>query len=135
VRRKFEHAAQIAPRAQYAIDQTALLYALEASLKSQRAAPEDIRATRQAQAYPILRRLEEWMRQTYAKCTPKSPLGKAIAYAHGVWIRIARYVPDGHYEIDNNAIERQIRPLTLGRKTASLVGTTEAQRTTPSSTA
>lgn len=116
VRRKFEHAAETDPRADHALDQIALLYSLEANLRERHATPEEIRQARQAQAYPILRSLEAWMKREYARSTPKSPLAKAISYAHGVWIRVARYVLDGHYEIDNNAIERRIRPLTLGRK-------------------
>lgn len=116
VRRKFEHAFQTDPRAKHFLDRTAALYALEANLKDRGATPEEIRRERKNRAYPILRQLEGWMKRTITKTTPKSPLAAAINYAFGVWVRIARYVGDGRYHIDNNAIERRIRPLTLGRK-------------------
>jgi len=49
-------------------------------------------------------------------CTPKSPLGKAISYAFGMWPRISRYCKEGYFHIDNNAVESTIRPITLGCK-------------------
>ncbi len=56
------------------------------------------------------------MLDTHQKHTPKSLMGKAIHYAFGMWTRISRYCKDGRYDIDNNAIERAIRAVTLGRK-------------------
>ena len=56
------------------------------------------------------------MKQTYNTCTPKSPLGKAISYAFGMWPRISRYCKEGYFQIDNNGVENAIRPITLGRK-------------------
>lgn len=56
------------------------------------------------------------MKQTFKSCTPKSPLGKAISYAFGMWPRISRYCKEGYFHIDNNAVENTIRPITLGHK-------------------
>ena len=77
---------------------------------------KQIRKEREEKAYPILQQMENWMRQTYIGCTPKSPLGKAISYAFGMWPRISRYCKEGYFHIDNNAVENSIRPITLGRK-------------------
>ena len=55
------------------------------------------------------------MKRTYNNCTPKSPLGKAISYAFGMWPRISRYCKEGCFHIDNNAVENTIRPIALGR--------------------
>ena len=116
VRRKFENALVTTPEAQKALDYIALLYMLEGNLKEEGADHEQIRKEREQKAYPILQQMESWMKKTYNSDTPKSPLGKAISYAFGMWPRICRYCKEGYYHIDNNAIENAIRPITLGRK-------------------
>ena len=47
---------------------------------------------------------------------PKTSLGKALHYLEAQWPRLARYVDDGHFPIDNNAAENAIRPFVVGRK-------------------
>ena len=116
VRRKFENALVTTPEAQKALDYIALLYMLEGNLKAEEASYEQIRKEREQKAYPILQQMESWMKQTYNSCTPKSPLGKAISYAFGMWPRISRYCKEGYYQIDNNGVENAIRPIALGRK-------------------
>lgn len=116
VRRKFETALQTTPQAQKALDYIALLYTLEANLKDEGASDEEKRERREKQAYPILQAMERWMKQQYNECTPKSALGKAISYAFGMWPRISRYCSQGYFDIDNNAVERTIRPIAIGRK-------------------
>jgi transposase len=116
VRRKFENALVTTPEAQKALDYIALLYMLEGNLKAEGADYEQIRKEREQKAYPILQQMESWMKQTYNSCTPKSPLGKAISYAFGMWPRICRYCKEGYFNIDNNGVENSIRPITLGRK-------------------
>ncbi len=44
---------------------------------------------------------------------PQSLIGKAINYAIGQWLYIYRYIDDGRVPIDNNLIERDIRPFTI----------------------
>jgi len=46
----------------------------------------------------------------------KSPLGEAIAYTLGLWLKLTSYLEDGHIEIDNNKAENAIRPFVIGRK-------------------
>jgi transposase len=116
VRRKFETALATMPEAKQALDYIALLYMLEGNLKAEGADYEQIRKERQEKAYPILQQMESWMKQTYNNCTPKSPLGKAISYAFGMWTRVSRYCKEGYFNIDNNGVENSIRPITLGRK-------------------
>lgn len=50
------------------------------------------------------------------------PLAKAIHYALTRWDALLRYVDDGNIEIDNNPIEREIRPVALGRKNNLFAG-------------
>lgn len=48
--------------------------------------------------------------------TPKSRMGKALVYTYTLLPRLGRYVLDGRFNIDNNAIENAIRLLAVGRK-------------------
>ena len=116
VRRKFENALTYSPEAQKGLDYIGLLYMPEANLKDEGADYERIRNERMAKAYPILQQMEGRMKQAFSTTTPKSPLGKAISYAFGMWPRISRYCMDGRFQIDNNGIEDAIRPIAPGRK-------------------
>ena len=91
VRRKFENALVTTPQAQKALDYISLLYLLERNLEDEKADYEQIRKERDQKAYPILQQMENWMKQTYNSCTPKSSLGISISYAFGMWPRISRY--------------------------------------------
>lgn len=122
VRRKFENALQYSPDAQKGLDYIALLYMLEANLADAQATVEEIQKERMEKAYPILQQMECWMKETFNQTTPKSPLGKAISYAFGMWPRISRYCKDGRFQIDNNGIENAIRPIALGRKNYLFAG-------------
>jgi transposase len=53
---------------------------------------------------------------TYGVVSKKSELGKAIAYSLNRWQALISYVQDGRIEMDNNIIEREIRPIALGKK-------------------
>ncbi|WP_211638963.1 IS66 family transposase, partial [Porphyromonas levii] len=102
-------------RADDMLKQIGLLYTLEAQLKEEKAPPDKIHSERMRLAAPLLVAMEAWMKKVFLECTPKSTLGKAITYAHTVWIRIARYCTDGRYEIDNNGMERVMRYIAMGR--------------------
>ena len=97
---------------------------LEPNLQEEGADYDRIGDERCAKAYPILRQMEQWMKTTINinKCMPKSPLGKAIRYAFGIWPRINRYCKEGDYQIDNNGIENTIRHIALGRKNCLFSG-------------
>ena len=56
------------------------------------------------------------MDQTLAATSVKSALARAILYSHRRWAALTRYASDGRIEIDNNAAEREIRAVALGRK-------------------
>lgn len=116
VRRKFENALVSTPEAQKALDYITLLYTIESNLKHREATFEEIRKEREEKSYPILQAMERWMVSEASKHTPKSLMSKAIQYAFGMLPRVSRYCADGRYEIDNNSVERAVRPLTLGRK-------------------
>ena len=71
---------------------------------------------RQARAGPELKSLYEWMHKTASALSKKSELAKAIRYALSNWVALTRYCEDGRLEVDNNAAERALRAVALGRK-------------------
>ena len=78
---------------------------------------------------PKLNALHQWMQEEYPRVTPKSPIGKAIAYSMKRWRELTEFINDGLLEIDNNKIENEIRPIALGRKNFLFAGSHEsAQR-------
>lgn len=116
-RRKFEQAlGNDPPRAQFAMGQIQKLYELERRMKDEDLSKEEIEHLRKKEAYPILRAFEVWLEMNLPAVTPASSIGKAIKYTYGIYPRLARYVIDGRYRIDNNLAENAVRPLALGRK-------------------
>ncbi len=62
--------------------------------------------------------MHELLRSTLAKLPKKSPVTSAIGYALGLWPALLRFCDDGQLEIDNNAAERALRAVALGRNYA-----------------
>jgi transposase len=122
VRRKFFdiHAAKASPIAAEALERIGALYALEADIRG-RAAEQRCRV-RQARAGPLLDHLHAWLLATLAKLSKKSELAGAIRYALSRWNALTRYRDDGCIEIDNNAAERALRTVALGRKNYLFAG-------------
>ena len=58
----------------------------------------------------------DWLKQRLEKLFQKSDVARAIQYALERWTSLLRYVNDGRLEIDNNAAERSLRAIALGRK-------------------
>ena len=71
---------------------------------------------RQVLSRPILDNLHAWLVKNKGVVMPQSLIGKAISYTLGQWRYLYRYIDDGRFAIDNNLIERDIRPFTTGRK-------------------
>jgi transposase len=108
------HQAHQSPVAAEALKRIAALYVIESEIRGR---PPDERARiRQARAGPLLEALREWLRHTLGRVSKKSELAKAISYVLTRWTAFARYRDDGRIEIDNNAAERALRAVALGRK-------------------
>jgi hypothetical protein len=71
---------------------------------------------RQRESVPVLRALKGWLDAKRTTVLPKSPLGAAITYATNQWAALNVYVTDGDLAIDNNAAERALRGVAVGRK-------------------
>lgn len=96
------------------------LYKIECEIKGEM--PDVRKAVREARAGPILSELKEQLRSTKSKIPKKLPLAQAIHYALVRWDALIRYAKNGAIEIDNNPIEREIRPVALGRKNYLFAG-------------
>jgi transposase len=66
--------------------------------------------------------LNAWFKESLLKLSKKSDVTLAIHYALGRWTQLTRYVDDGRFEIDNNAAERALRAVALGRKNYLFAG-------------
>lgn len=85
-------------------------------------------AHRQQHAVPALAELKQWLDELQPKVLGNSGTAKALAYTLRRWESLVRYVDDGRYPIDNNAIENAIRPIALGRKNWLFAGSEQAGR-------
>ena len=114
-RRKFVEAMDSSPdRATAVVAAIRRLYMIEREAKI--LSPEDRQAMREERARPILETMEEGLELLDQLALPQSPLGKAVTYARNQWSALTRYVEDGRLPIDNNAAERSMRRVAVGRK-------------------
>jgi transposase len=84
--------------------------------------PDERLQARVARARPLLESLHQWLQSTLALVSRKSEIAAAIRYALGRWRALLRYSEDGRIEIDNNAAERALRAVALGRKNYLFAG-------------
>ena len=101
------------PRMGPALLLIAQLYRVEK--QGQPLAAEDRLRLRQLQSRPILDKLRDYLLEIQAEVLPKSPEGRAVRYTLKNWMALTRYCGDGDLEIDNNATERSIRSVAVGR--------------------
>jgi transposase len=122
VRRKFYELAQggPAPIASEALNRIAALYRIEDDIRGRSA--EERRAVRQERTRPLIEALEPWLREKLSLISQKTKLAEAIRYALSRWAGLCLFLEDGRIDIDNNTVERAIRPLTLNRKNALFAG-------------
>jgi transposase len=129
-RRKLEQIKDTSPEARKILEYIATLYELEANLKFADAGHDEIRRQRQEKAVPILGFIKLMLEKYKSIDTPQSALAKACNYALERWDGLCRYCEEGYYEIDNSAVERSIRPLTLGRRNWLFVDSDDSARDT-----
>jgi transposase len=122
VRRKFYdiHVATDSPIAADALTRIGRLYDIETEIRGRPA--DQRRSAREARAGPLLADLRGWLQQTLGTVSQKSALAIAIRYALTRWAALTRYRDDGRIEIDNNAAERALRAVALGRKNYLFAG-------------
>src|SRR6266513_4215315 len=106
--------------AQEALRRIGELYDIEAEIRGH--LPDERHEVRNERARPLLESLQQWLEETLGKLSRKSDTALAVRYARGGWQALLRYVDDGGIEIDNNAAERALRVVALGRKNYLFAG-------------
>lgn len=109
-----------APIAEEGVKRIGDLYRLEAELRG--LDPEARLAGRRERAAPLIADMETWLTHHRARVATKSPLGEALKYIARYWEGLRLFLTDGRIEIDNNTVERTIRPIALNRKNALFAG-------------
>jgi hypothetical protein len=108
------------PIAEEGVKRIGELYRIEAEL---RGVDADARlAGRKARSAPLIADIRTWLTHHRARVAGKSPLGEALAYIAKYWDGLCVFLADGRVEIDNNSVERTIRPIALNRKNTLFAG-------------
>ena len=116
VRRKFHdlYQAHRSPIAHEALERIGQLYRIEQEIRGR--SPAERKEVRQARSRPLLEAMQAWLKATLGKLSQKSDVAVAIRYALERWSALLRYCENGRVEMDNNAAERALRAVALGRK-------------------
>ena len=122
VRRKFHdlYQAHRSPIAKEALERIAQLYGIEKEIRGR--SPAERRQARQARSKPLLESMHAWLKATFSKLSRKSDVAVAIHYALERWTALLLFAEDGRVEMDNNAAERALRAVALGRKNYLFAG-------------
>jgi transposase len=121
-RRKFYelHQATGSPIAAEALRRIAELYAVETSIRGQPA--EARKRAREEDSRPLVEAMKTWLETELSRVPNRGGLADAIRYALARWPALCRFLDDGRIELDNNPVERAIRPVALGRKNHLFAG-------------
>lgn len=120
-RRFFEiHAGTASPIAAEALLRIGEIYAIEREIRGQ--SPEARAAIRQARSAKLVAAMQGWLREQLDRVSRDSALAKAIRYGLRHWAGLERFLTDGRLELDNNIVEREIRPVAVTRKAALFAG-------------
>jgi transposase len=122
VRRYFFESLKTAPIAQHALDLITALYRVEHEAKERQLFGAAHLEFRNARAGPIREQLKVWLDAQRSCHPPKSPFGVAIRYTLGQWNELGVFLHDARVPLDNNASERSLRRIALGRKNYLFVG-------------
>ena len=121
-RRNFFDLAKLnkAPIAIEAVRRIDELFEIERTINGK--TPEQRVAVRQEQSKPLVTALEAWLREQRAKLSSKSETAKAINYCLIRWTAFTRFLDDGRICLSNNAAERAVRGVAVGRKNWTFAG-------------
>jgi transposase len=127
-RRKFFDLARLnqAPIAIEAVERIDALFAIEREINGM-TLQERVRV-RDERSRPLVSALEIWLRERRAKLSGKSETAKAIDYSLKRWPAFTRFLDDGRLCMSNNAAERAVRCIAVGRKNWTFAGSDEGGR-------
>ena len=127
-RRKFFELAELqkAPVAIEAVKRIDELFAIERDINGQ---PPDLRLrVRQERSKPLIAAFEIWLKDERRKLSSKAPVAKAIDYSLKRWLAFTRFLNDGLICMSNNAAERAVRSIAVGRKNWTFCGSDSGGR-------
>jgi transposase len=110
----------ISPLALNAVQRIDALFAIEREIIGLNA--EERLAVRQQRSAPLVADLDVWMREQRARLSPSHEVAKAMNYMLKRWDSFVRFLDDGRICLSNNAAERALRGIALGRKSWLFAG-------------
>jgi transposase len=121
-RRKFFDLARLnkAPIAIEAVARIDALFAIERDING--LPPDARRQVRHERSRPRTEALGVWLREQHARLSPNNQAAKAIAYSLNAWDALARFLDDGRLCMTNNAAERALRCIAVGRNNWTFAG-------------
>jgi transposase len=127
-RRKFFDLARIsqAPIAREAIARIDALFAIEREING--LGPPQRVAVRTERSRPLVVALETWLREQRGRMSRNSDTGKATEYSLKRWAALTRFLDDGRLCMTNNAAERELRAIAVGRRNWTFAGSDEGGR-------
>jgi transposase len=129
-RRKFYDARTTNPEHSHAaLAWIGRLYDIERVAKEQERNDEAKQSLRIEKSQPILESFGKWLEIEQANVLPKSPMTEAISYTRTNWAALNRYLESSVLDIDNNASERALRTVALGRKNWLFAGSDAGGKT------
>jgi len=131
-RRKFFDLARInkAPIAIEAVERIDALFAIERDINGKPSSER--KRVRNEHSRPLVVALEAWLRQQRAKLSARNETAKAIAYSLNRWTGLIRFLDDGRLCLSNNAAERALRGIAVGRHNWTFAGSDEGASYCPS---
>lgn len=109
-----------APIANEGLKQINALYRIEKQIRDLSA--EERLAIRKEKSAPKIAAFKTWLDLARSQVSAKSPTGEALKYIAKYWSGLILFLADGRVEMDNNTVERTIRPIALSRKNALFAG-------------
>jgi transposase len=91
-------------------------------------APAQRVAQRNERSRPLINALQTWLREQRARVSKNSDTGKAMDYSLKRWTELTRFLDDGRLCMANNAAERELRVVALGRRNWTFAGSDEGGR-------
>jgi transposase len=106
--------AVLSPICLEAVRRIDVLFDLERDINGH--SPEDRRSTRRALSAPLVAELHQWLVEQRTRLSRGNDIARAIDYLLKRWVAFTRFLDDGRICISNNAAERALRGIALGRK-------------------
>ncbi len=127
-RREFFDLARLqkAPIAIEAVERIDALFAIEREINGK--SPAERVRVRNEHSRPLVEALETWLRAQRRKLSASSAVAQAIQYSLNRWTTLTRFLDNGRLCMSNNAAERAIRPLVVGRNNWTFAGSDDGGR-------